>query len=119
MDKTLDLLKAYLEIFNVDRNNIKEFLTQEKIQLYSIIRDKLTYAERVELEIILNNIYNNYESKNKIDLSKYIHLNKKLIDKTEKIMLDRCISKKDCIFALCTIINMEPKEVVSNYLTNN
>ena len=116
---TLELLKITMELYDIPKKEIQSFLNLERIQLYAFLRDRLTYPELIELQIILNNIYNNVENKDKIDFTEYCPISLKHQEKTCTILLNKCLKDSNCLLAICTIIAMEPKEIIENYLYYN
>lgn len=116
MKDTLEILSTYLELLEVPKEKASRLLKSKEIQLYAYLRDKLTYTELLDLEIVLNNIYNGVENKNKINFNEYCLIDKKYKTSACSLLLHNCISSKYCMYALSTIIAMEPKEVALNYL---
>ena len=119
MKDTLEILKTYLELLEVPKDKITSIISSKEIQLYAYLRDKLTYVELLDLQITLNNIYNGVENKNKINFNEYCLIDKRYRTSTCNLLLHNCISSRNCMFALSTIISMEPKEIALNYLTSN
>ncbi len=121
MKETLEILTSYMELYECSEEEKREFLKSQEIQMYALLRDRLTYPELVELQIILENIYTGFEEKDKIDFNEYIYfINKKYLEQICNLYeLEECSRKKEIIYGICTIIAMDPKEVVNNYLINN
>jgi len=113
MSNTLDELSDYLKLFQVNPRTISSILRREDIIAYSLLRDKLTYAELLELQITLKDIYYHQASPNKIDFSKYIKLTKSEITKLSNIFN----LKTNTLLEISTIIQLTPKELSFNIVS--
>ncbi len=119
--ETIDVLKSYMDLYEISKKESERFLNRPDIQLYCLLRDKLTYPELVDLQISINNICNNEESMNKIDFREYLFLNDNDIQRAMELFnIDKkgniINNKKFC--AIATIISMEPKNIIDNFLIN-
>ena len=114
MSSTLNDLSTYLKLFNLDTPTISKTLNRTDVVAYCLLRDKLTYAELLELQIILKDIYYSQESK-KVDLSKYINLNKYEIKKISNIFK----LKTNTPLEIASIIQMTPQELSFNLVNND
>ncbi len=113
MSTTLDDLTTYLKLFQLDSRTISTILRREDIIAYCLLRDKLTYAELLELQIILKDIYYHQANPNKIDFSKYIHLTASEIKKLSNIFH----LKSNTLLEISTIIQLTPKELAFNIVS--
>ena len=114
MSSTLNNLSTYLKLFNLDNRAISTILNRLDIVTYCLLRDKLTYAELLELQIIFKDIYYSQESKN-VDLSNYIKLTKTEIKKLSNIFK----LKKDTLLEIASIIQMKPLELATNIVNSD
>ena len=113
MSSTLNELSIYLKLFNLDTITISNILNRAAVIAYCLLRDKLTYAELLELQIIFKDIYYSQESK-EVDLSKYIKLNKNEIKKLSSIFH----LKTNTLLEIASIIQMTPKDLSFNLVNN-
>ena len=111
MSSTLKDLFTYLKLFKLDTPSISTSLNRADVIAYCLLRDKLTYAELLELQIVLKDIYYSQESK-EVDLSKYIKLNKHEIKQLSSIFH----LKTNTLLEISSIIQMTPKELSFNLL---
>ena len=114
MSTTLDELSTYLKLFQRPSRTISSIFYREDIIAYCLLRDKLTYAELLELQIVLKDIYYSQESK-EVDLSKYIKLNKHEINKLSSIF----DLKTNTFLEIASIIQMTPQELSFNLVNND
>ena len=114
MSSTLNDLSTYLKLFNLDNRTISTTLNRADVVTYCLLRDKLTYAELLELQIIFKDIYYSQESK-QVDLSKYIELTKSEINKLSNIFK----LKKNTLLEIASIIQMTPQELSMNIVNND
>ena len=114
MSSTLNDLSTYLKLFNLDNRTISTILNRADVVTYCLLRDKLTYAELLELQIIFKDIYYSQES-TQVDLSKYIELTKSEINKLSNIFK----LKKNTLLEIASIIQMTPQELSMNIVNND
>ena len=114
MSSTLNDLSTYLKLLNLDTPTIYKALNRSDVVAYCLLRDKLTYAELLELQIILKDIYYSQESK-KVDLSKYIKLNKNEIKKLSTIF----DLKTNTLLEIASIIQITPQELSFNLVNSD
>jgi hypothetical protein len=113
MSSTLNDISTYLKLFNVDNYSISKIVNRADVVAYCLMRDKLTYGELLELQIILKDIYYSQESK-KVNLSKYIKLNKSEIKKLSNIFK----LKTSTPLEIASIIQMTPQDLAINIVNN-
>jgi hypothetical protein len=114
MSSTLNDLSTYLKLFNLDSRTISKILNRADVVSYCLLRDKLTYAELLELQIIFKDIYYSQESK-RVNLSKYIELTKSEMNKLSNIFK----LKKNTLLEIASIIQMTPQELAMNIVNND
>ena len=114
MSSTLNDLSTYLKLFNLDTPTISKTLNRSDVIAYCLLREKLTYVELLELQIIFKDIYYSQESE-QVDLSKYIKLNKNEIKKLSNIFH----LKTDTLLEIASIIQMTPQELSFNLVNND
>ena len=110
MPNTLSDLVTYLEMLDVPKKDINHILSRDDIILYSILRDRLSTSELLELQIILKNIYNKSENPLDIDFSKFVSLDKSKIKLVSELLNLKTTSKLE----LSTIIQLDTKELAFN-----
>jgi len=118
MSSTLNDLSTYLKLFNLDTPAISTILNRSDIIAYCLLRDKLTYVELLEVQIVLKDIYYSKDPKNeskRVDLSKYIKLNKNEIKKLSSIFN----LKTNTLLEIASIIQMTPQELSFNLVNND
>jgi hypothetical protein len=113
MSSTLNDLSTYLKLFKLDTRTISKILNRADIVAYCLLRDKLTYSELLELQIILKDIYYSQESK-KVDLFKYIKLNESEINKLSNIFK----LKTSTPLEIASIIQITPQDLAINIVNN-
>lgn len=113
MSNTLNELSTYLKLFQIPSRTISTILRREDIVVYCLLRDKLTYAELLELQIILKDIYYHQASPNKIDFSKYINLTASEIKRLSTIF----DLKSNSLLEISTFIQLPPKELAFNIVS--
>lgn len=113
MSTTLDELSTYSKLFQLPSRTISSILYREDIIAYCLLRDKLTYAELLELQITLKDIYYHQASHNKIDFSKYIKLTENEIKKLSTIF----DLKSGTLLEISTFIQLTPKELAFNIVS--
>jgi hypothetical protein len=110
MPDTISDLVTYLEILDVTKKDISKLISRDDIVLYSILRNKLSTAELLELQIILKNVYNRSENPLDIDFSKFVE-----IDKKEKKIVSNVLNlKTNSVLELATIIQLDTKDLAFN-----
>lgn len=110
MSNTLNELSTYLKLLKLDSRTISAVVHRDDIVAYCLLRDKLTYSELLELQIILKDIYHHQATPNKIDFSKYIKLTKSEIKKLSKIFH----LKSNTLLEISTFIQLNPQELAFN-----
>lgn len=114
MSNTISQLHNYLKLADIPKSSINTILKRNDILLYSLLRDKLTHSELLELQIVLKDIYYKQDNPVLVDFSKYISLNH--IEK--KIASDILNLKTNSLLELATIVQLPPKELVYNIKNN-
>jgi hypothetical protein len=110
MPNTISELVTYLEMLDVSKKDISKILSRDDIVLYSILRDRLSVSEVLELQIILKNVYNKNENPLDIDFSKFISLDKSKIKLVSQLLNLKTSSKLE----LSTIIQLDTKDLAFN-----
>lgn len=110
MPNTISELVTYLEMLDVSKKDISKILSRDDIVLYSILRDKLSVSELLELQIILKNVYNKNENPLDIDFSKFVELQKK----ERTVAADLLNLKTNSVLELATIIQLDTKDLAFN-----
>ena len=110
MPNTISELVTYLEMLDVSKKDISKILSRDDIVLYSILRDKLSVSELLELQIILKNVYNKNENPLDIDFSKFVELQKK----ERNVAADLLNLKTNSVLELATIIQLDTKDLAFN-----
>ena len=110
MPNTLSELTTYLEMLEISKKDINKILSRDDIVLYSILRDRLSISELLELQIILKNVYNKSENPLDIDFSKFISLDKSKIKLVSELLNLKTTSNLE----LSTIIQLDTKELAFN-----
>jgi hypothetical protein len=110
MPNTISELVTYLEMLDLSKKDISKIISRDDIVLYSILRDKLSTSELLELQIILNNVYNMSENPLDIDFSKFVSLDKSKIKLVSELLNLKTTSELE----LSTIIQLDTKELAFN-----
>jgi hypothetical protein len=110
MPNTISELVTYLEMLDISKKDISKIISRDDIVLYSILRDKLSNAELLELQIILKNVYNRNENPLDIDFSKFVEIDKK----ERKLVADLLHLKTNSALELATIIQLDTKDLAFN-----
>jgi hypothetical protein len=110
MPNTLSELVTYLELLDISKKDINKIISRNDIVLYSILRDKLSTAELLELQIIFKNIYNKRENPLDIDFTKFLD-----IDNSERKLVAQLLDlKTNSLLELATIIQLDTKDLSFN-----
>ena len=114
MPNTLSDLITYLELLDVSKNDINKIIKRDDIVLYSILRDKLSTSELLELQIVLTDIYNKRENPLDVDFTKFINL-----DKKEKKLVNNILQlKTNSLLEIVTIIQLDTKDLAFNIVNS-
>jgi hypothetical protein len=110
MPNTISDLVTYLEMLDISKKDISKLISRDDVILYSILRDKVSTSELLELQIILNNVYNRSENPLDIDFSKFVGLDKK----ERNLVADLLKLKTNSVLELATIIQLDTKDLAFN-----
>jgi hypothetical protein len=110
MPNTISELVTYLELLDLSKKDISKLISRDDIVLYSILRDKLSTSELLELQIILKNVCNKSENPLDIDFSKFVELQKK----ERNLVGDLLNLKTNSVLELATIIQLDTKDLAFN-----
>jgi hypothetical protein len=110
MPNTISELITYLEMLDISKKDISKIISRDDIVLYSILRDKLSTTELLELQIILKNVYNRSENPLDIDFTKFVEIDKK----ERKLVGDLLNLKTNSVLEIATIIQLDSKDLAFN-----